>query len=232
MRAVDRAKSRFVALLMHQIVSPLATAHTCVSTLAKLGERLSAQDRDSLMSGALAKVVVVQELAKKLAELMAIRDGRVLADCTTVDIVTVIREEAENHRKAAEAENLRLRVELPAGSPGIHADPAGVRIIFANLIENAVKYSGGNADIVISGGVENGSFFASVRDHGPGIADKDSLRLFDEFFRGPQAVRKGIEGAGLGLAFVKALVTRYGGSVHVESHVGRGSTFTVSFPCV
>jgi signal transduction histidine kinase len=232
MRRVDRAKSRFVALLMHQIVSPLATAHACVSTLAKLGDRLSAEDRDSLMRGALSKVVVVQELAKKLAELTAIREGRALADCAAVDIVSVIRGEAENHRKAAEAGNLRLRVELPASSPRIHADPAGLRIIFANLIENAVKYSGGDADLVISGGVENGFFFASVHDHGPGIPDKDSLRLFDEFFRGAQAVRKGIAGTGLGLAFVKALVTRYGGSVHVESHVGRGSTFTVSFPCI
>ena len=211
MRRVDQAKSRFVGLLMHQIVSPLATAHTCVSTLAKLGDRLSAEDRDSLRRGALAKVVVVQDLAKKLAELMAIRDGRALADCTAVDIVAVLREEAESHRKAAEAENLRLRVQLPAGSPGIHADPAGLRIIFANLIENAIKYSGGNGDLVISGGVENGSFFASVRDHGPGIADKDSVRVFDEFFRGAQAVRKGVPGSGLGLAFVKALVTRYGG---------------------
>ncbi|MGO8705017.1 MAG: two-CW domain-containing protein [Candidatus Brocadiia bacterium] len=232
MRRVDQAKSRFVGLLMHQIVSPLATAHTCVSTLAKLGDRLSAEDRDSLRRGALAKVVVVQDLAKKLAELMAIRDGRALADCTAVDIVAVLREEAESHRKAAEAENLRLRVELPAGSPGIHADPAGLRIIFANLIENAIKYSGGNGDLVISGGVENGSFFASVRDHGPGIADKDSVRVFDEFFRGAQAVRKGVPGSGLGLAFVKALVTRYGGSVHMESRAGQGCTFTVSFPCI
>ena len=64
------------------------------------------------------------------------------------------------------------------------------------------------------------------------IRHKDIAHVFDEFFRCPDAVKRDIRGSGLGLSFVKALVTRYGGSVHVDSRVGEGSTFTVAFPCV
>ena len=232
MRRTDQEKSRFVALLMHQIISPLATAYTCVSTLAKLGTRIAAQDRDALMQGTLDKVVMVQELARKLLDLTAIQDGRALADCKTVDLVAVIRAEVENHSEAASARNIRLLADLPATPHRVHGDPMGLGIIFANLLENAVKYSRSGTDVLVSGRVEDGTVFAGVRDHGPGISDKDLDRLFDEFYRCADAAKKGIAGSGLGLAFVKALVTRYGGSVHVDSRVGEGSTFTVSFPCV
>jgi signal transduction histidine kinase len=230
-RRFDRAKARFVALLTHQIVSPLATAYTCVSTLRKLAPRLSSQDRESLMQGALDRVVGVQELAKKLLDLAAIQEGRVLADCKAVDIFAVLRTEVDRQKEAAEAKDIPLLVELPTAASRIFADPAGLGIIFANLLENAIKYSERGSQVIVSGRAEPGGVLASVRDHGPGIPDQDLARIFDEFFRGPSAVRNGAAGAGLGLAFAKALVARYGGSICVESHVGRGSTFTVSFPC-
>jgi signal transduction histidine kinase len=231
-RRFDKAKARFVALLTHQIVSPLATAYTCVSTLRKLAPRLSSQDRESLMQGALDRVVGVQELVKKLLDLAAIQEGRTLADCKAVDIIEAIRKEVESHAEAAEAKDLPLLVELPTAASRIFADPAGLGIIFANLMENAIKYSGRGAQVIVSGRTEQGVFLASVRDHGPGIPDQDLPRIFDEFFRGSSAVRDGAVGSGLGLTFVKALVARYGGSICVESQLGQGSTFTVSFPCI
>jgi signal transduction histidine kinase len=105
-------------------------------------------------------------------------------------------------------------------------------IIFANLLENAIQYSERGSEVIVSGRIEQGVFLASVRDHGPGIPDQDLPRIFDEFFRGPSAARNGATGPGLGLTFVKALVARYGGSIYVESQLGQGSTFTVSFPCI
>jgi signal transduction histidine kinase len=228
----DKAKSRFIALLTHQIVSPLATAYTCVSTLRKLAPKLSSQDRESLMQGALDRVVGVQELAKKLLDLAAIQEGRALADCKPVDILEAVRKAVESHADAARAKDIPLLVELPAAASRISADPAGLGIIFGNLLENAIQYSEPGSQVIVSGRAEQGRFLASVRDHGPGIPDQDLPRIFDEFFRGPGAVRTGIAGSGLGLAFVKALVARYGGSICVESQPGRGSTFTVSFPCI
>jgi signal transduction histidine kinase len=231
-RRFGRAKAKFVALLTHQIVSPLATAYTCVSTLRKLAPRLSSQDRESLMQGALDRVVGVQELAKKLLDLAAIQEGQALADCKAVDIFAALRKEVDRQKEAAEAKDIPLLVELPAAASRIFADLVGLGIIFANLLENAIQYSERGSEVIVSGRIEQGGFLASVRDHGPGIPDQDLPRIFDEFFRGPSAVRNGIVGSGLGLTFVKALVARYGGSIYVESQLGQGSTFTVSFPCI
>jgi signal transduction histidine kinase len=81
-------------------------------------------------------------------------------------------------------------------------------------------------------GAENDVFCGSVRDCGPGIRHEDIAHLFDEFFRCADAATKGTAGSGLGLSFVRALVTRYSGKIQVDSQLGKGSTFTVSFPCV
>ena len=232
MRRLGKARATSAALLTHQIVSPLATAYTCMSTLRKLAPKLSSQDRESLMQGALDRVMGVQELAKKLLDLAAIRDGRALADCKAVDILEAVRKEVESHTEAAEAKDIRLRVELPTTSSHIFADPAGLGIIFGNLLENAIKYSERGSQVIVSGRAGQGAFLTSVRDHGPGIPDQDLPRIFDEFFRGPSAVKNGVAGAGLGLTFVKALVARYDGSICVESRRARGATFTVGFPCI
>jgi len=217
---------------MHEIVSPLSTVYACVSTLAKLRESISQADRDALIQGALGKVVSVQELAKKLLDLAAIQEGRALADLQDVAVVEVIRDEVENRKDEAGQKSIRLRTTLPRTTPRLRADRTGLGLIFANLLSNAIKYSDRETDIVVSGRVEKNTFFTSVTDHSPGIPPQDLHRLFDEFFRCASAAKKGIPGSGLGLTFVRTLVSRYGGSVHVDSQLGQGSTFTVSFPCV
>ena len=232
MRRTDRAKSRFVALLMHQIVSPLSTAYTCVTTFAKLGHRIDPEQRDSLIRGALSKVHTVQDLAKKLLDLSAIQEGRALGELEDVDIVELIRAEVENHHEAAREREIRLRLRMPTTSVRIHADPTGLGIVFANLLGNAIKYSAPRTSVSVAGRAEAGVFSASVRDQGDGIASEDLPRLFDEFFRCADVAKKEIPGSGLGLTFVKTLVSRYGGSVRAESRPGKGTSFTVSFPCV
>jgi signal transduction histidine kinase len=232
MRRADQEKWRFVALLAHQIISPLATAYTCISTLAKLSGRLSCEESSALVRGALDKVVAVQELTKKLLDLNAIQDGQALADIVDVRIVDVIRGQVNSRQEAARAKNIRLIDSLPDVTCSVRADPTGLATIFAHLLENAITYSPSGTDIVVSGGVENDVFCGSVRDRGPGIRHEDIAHLFDEFFRCADAATKGTAGSGLGLSFVRALATRYGGTIQVDSQLGQGSTFTVSFPCV
>lgn len=230
-RRTDRAKSRFVALLMHQIISPLSTVYTCVSTLTKLAGRISADDSTALVQGALSKVLIVQELAKKLLDLAAIQSGRALADLKNVDMIQILHAEMRDHEKEAADKGIHLVAELPAGPFEVCADPTGLSLIFANLLSNAIKYSDSGTEIVVRGRAEEGTFFASVSDQGPGISSEDLDHLFDEFFRCADAAKREIPGSGLGLAFVRTLVARYGGSIHVDSQVGKGSSFTVSFAC-
>ena len=111
----------------------------------------------------------------------------------------------------------------------VATDPEKLRQIILNLLGNAVKFTE-RGEIRISACQENGDFKLAVADTGIGIDKPDLERIFDEFDRGRLTSAATYRGTGLGLAIVKSLVNVLGGTVDVESALGRGSTFTVTLP--
>jgi signal transduction histidine kinase len=107
----------------------------------------------------------------------------------------------------------------------------GFERVIENLVENAVKYTpaGGNVYVIVQR-IRGDEIEVRVIDTGIGIPDEALPHLFEEFYRASNAKASGEVGTGLGLAIVKDLVDRYGGNIEVESAVGKGSTFTVTFP--
>ena len=107
-----------------------------------------------------------------------------------------------------------------------------VQSIAQNLISNAVKYSAGRpgAKVVVYGGREGDEAVLEVTDNGPGMSEAVLARLYQPFFRAPEA--RGLPGQGLGLATTKRLVDAHGGTIRIRSTPGSGTTATVRFPCV
>jgi two-component system phosphate regulon sensor histidine kinase PhoR len=99
-----------------------------------------------------------------------------------------------------------------------------------NLIDNATKYSDAETAIEIAAIQDNGTISISVRDHGVGIASDHLPRLFERFYRVDKARSRAEGGTGLGLAIAKHIVLAHGGSMSVDSRVGKGSTFTICLP--
>jgi two-component system phosphate regulon sensor histidine kinase PhoR len=99
-----------------------------------------------------------------------------------------------------------------------------------NLIDNAIKYSDENTEITITSKSDNRNIVISVTDQGAGIAKKHFHRLFERFYRVDKARSRKMGGTGLGLSIVKHIVNIHNGTVHVESEVGKGSTFTIILP--
>jgi two-component system, OmpR family, sensor histidine kinase SenX3 len=99
-----------------------------------------------------------------------------------------------------------------------------------NLLENAVKYSPACQTVWIEAGQEEGRAVLRVKDRGMGIAPREQSRVFDKFVRGEAAKDACIQGTGIGLAMVRAIVNEHGGEVHLQSEVGQGSTFTIRLP--
>ncbi len=111
----------------------------------------------------------------------------------------------------------------------IKNDRQALRDVYLNLLNNAVKYSMNNGIISISSSLEENKCIISLTDYGYGIEKPNIKRIFDRFYRTPKA-RAHTKGTGLGLSLVKQLLTQMGGSISVESKIGEGSTFFVSFP--
>jgi two-component system phosphate regulon sensor histidine kinase PhoR len=96
-----------------------------------------------------------------------------------------------------------------------------------NLIDNALKYSEPDTQVVVSGFQRGGQIGITVRDHGRGIEERHIARLFERFYRVDRARSRKLGGTGLGLAIVKHIVQAHHGEIEVESEVGKGSTFTI-----
>jgi signal transduction histidine kinase len=112
------------------------------------------------------------------------------------------------------------------------ADAKGLEELLSNLLGNAIRYSRSGGKVVLRVQKAGDVLRLQVEDTGIGIPQEDLNRIFEEFYRSPNAREHTTAGTGLGLAIVKAVVERHGGSISVDSTLGQGTRFTVDFPLV
>lgn len=148
-----------------------------------------------------------------------------------------LREACEETLQTLEASVSRqdgqVQLELPPHLPAMACDPAALRQILVNLVENALKYSGPKPRVRILAREDVAALEVSVQDEGPGIPAEDLNRIFERFYRVDKARTRQAHapgGSGLGLAIVKHLVENYGGSVGVENLTERGCRFWFRIP--
>ncbi len=231
LKRFDKAKSRFVAVLMHHVGSPLATIACSLQALAQLGESLEPDDRQKLISISLDRINSIQTLSRRLLDLAAIRNGTSLAAIRPIDLAEPLRQEVETRIPTARERGVELVLTEEPGTFKVMADPDGLRVIFANLLDNAIKYSTRpekRVDATLS--LVGDCVRVSIRDRGMGIPPDEQGKIFEEFHRASNAAIAKVAGFGLGLAVVKELVDRFDGKMHLESALGVGTTFSIDFP--
>jgi signal transduction histidine kinase len=138
-----------------------------------------------------------------------------------------VRTARARHHLSEEA----VRLLEPAGG-AVLGDADELRTAITNLLDNAIKYSGGKVDVSVELDKDaNGNLLLRVRDEGIGMAREELKRIFNRFYRIPEAVALRVKGLGLGLHIVSAVAKRHGGTVYAESAgKGHGSTFTLQLP--
>jgi signal transduction histidine kinase len=149
-----------------------------------------------------------------------------LSDYCIHDIAQTVRSTLE---PLAADKKLAFKVEMPSGLPPGRGDGRRLAQVLINLVGNAIKFTDAG-EVAIKAEVNNGSFYVSVRDTGPGISADDQTRLFQEFQQADNAITKKKGGTGLGLAISKRIIEMHGGKIWVESQVGQGSTFAFTLP--
>ena len=123
----------------------------------------------------------------------------------------------------------RIEINLPPELPPVRMDIKWIRKVLHHLLENAAKYSEPGTPIFISAEVRDSIVITSVADRGVGIDDLDKALIFDKFYRG-QSQRFRVQGTGMGLAIVKAIIEAHGGQLEVTSQRGLGSVFSFTLP--
>ena len=123
-----------------------------------------------------------------------------------------------------------IKENLNASNPIVKADPVHIANVIHNLLENAIKYCEKEPEIQLSTDRTSGNFIVSFSDNGRGIPEEHQKAIFDKFYRVPTGDVHDVKGFGIGLHYVKLIMEAHGGSVTLNSTVGKGSTFIISLP--
>jgi signal transduction histidine kinase len=150
--------------------------------------------------------------------------------CVPVDACSVIRGAAEQGEKLARTHGLDFIATVPDGPIPIQADADALRRALLILMDNAVKYTPKGGSVKVKAETEDGFAVVSVSDTGIGIADQDRVHIFDRFWRADRARSREQGGAGLGLSIAKWVLDMHGGSIDIESELGKGSVFHLRVP--
>ncbi|MFZ1301082.1 MAG: HAMP domain-containing sensor histidine kinase [Candidatus Microsaccharimonas sp.] len=149
-----------------------------------------------------------------------------LAQTTVSEVYDTIRDDMQLR---SSSQGRSLAVTIPEGLPDIAADNASLSEVFANLIDNAIKYSNEGGAIAVTASSKGDTVEIAIEDHGIGMPGNVVSNLFQKFYRSHRS-RETVAGTGIGLYISKAIVESHGGNISVRSEEGRGSTFTVSLP--
>jgi len=132
----------------------------------------------------------------------------------------------------AEEKNISLILDSPEDLPTIKGNKVSIGEVFSNLISNGIKYNKEGGWVKISLSEADDYISVKISDNGMGIDNEHLSKIFDEFYRVDGRRNAPVKGSGLGLSIVKKMVNAHGGTIDVESEIGKGSVFKVDFPKV
>ncbi|TVQ50448.1 MAG: sensor histidine kinase [Gammaproteobacteria bacterium] len=207
-----RVQREFTANAAHELRTPLATLR------ARLESRFSAQELGDI-------ALEIEQLARLVEQLLCLArlESQEHFQCATFDAYAVALEVARELVPVALESGHYVTAATPEASVPAYGNATLTRLVFRNLIENAIQYTPAGTSITLSAG----SATVIIADDGPGIDAQTAALLFERFRRGPNAA--GV-GAGLGLAIARGVMERQGGRLSLDANAARGARFVMEFP--
>jgi PAS domain S-box-containing protein len=228
LREADRRKDEFLATLAHELRNPLAPIRNSLHILRMAGVQDPAVDRVTAMME--RQVAHMVRMVDDLLEVSRISRGKIELRKERVHLAEVLRSAVDTSLPLIEAAKHRLTVTIPEDDIAIDADPVRLAQVFANLLNNAAKYTPESGDIEISVELEQGMALICVKDNGEGIPPQMLGRVFNMFTQVNTGARAQ-GGLGIGLTLAKTLVLLHGGTIEAMSPgEGKGCEFLVRLP--
>jgi two-component system sensor histidine kinase BarA len=231
---MNRLKSDFLATMSHELRTPLNSIIGFSEVLAsndQLNERQRRYATNILNSGKMLLGMI-----NDILDLAKIESGKMEVHVEDFSVRDLCEAVATLVRPMAEQKDLDLRCVLDETLPLLRQDPGKIKQIIYNLLSNAIKFTPEGGRVTLTAAPEGRNLVISVADTGIGIAAEDRERIFEKFRQaGLAAARDGVltrehQGTGLGLSIVRELARLLGGSIELESELGKGSTFAVRLP--
>jgi signal transduction histidine kinase len=231
-RQVEEAskhKSQFLANMSHELRTPLNAilGYTELIIDGIYGE--APEKMRTVMERVQSNGKHLLGLINDVLDLSKIEAGQLVLSIQDYSIKDVVHGVYSAVEPLANSKKLAFKVDVPANLPPARGDDRRLTQVLLNLVGNAIKFTD-VGEVAVKAAASNGSVTISVRDTGPGIAEADQAKIFDEFQQADSTQAKAKGGTGLGLSIAKRIIEMHGGKLWVESNLGAGSTFSFTVP--
>jgi two-component system sensor histidine kinase/response regulator len=224
---LDRFKTTFMLTVTHELRAPLTGLQSFL--LALLKGYIPPERQKEMLQRAVERAQDLLDMVNDLLKLAAARGEEEITKRERLSLAEVLEKVFPLFKVQADEKGVDCTLEV-SHRPLVRANPDQMTQLWTNLISNGIKYtfSGGQVRVILR--EQDGWAVGTVEDTGIGIAPEDRPKIFEEFYRTPQAKELEPHGTGLGLPLVKRIVEGHGGTIEVESELGKGSRFTFRLP--
>ncbi len=228
LKQLERTRAEFVANVSHELRTPLSLIKGYVETLLD-GARKNPEVAERFLKIIERNAQRLDLLIQDLLTISALEAGRVKLNLQAVELRPLVEKVLGDLKPPADNKSITLVNQLP--DLITTADLSRLEQVFANLVDNAIKYGRTQGTVTVGGGkAGDGKIEIFVQDDGPGIPPESLDRVFERFYRVDKARSREQGGTGLGLSIVKHIVQSHGGKVWVKSELGKGATFFFTLP--
>lgn len=225
-KRVEAMRRDFVADASHELKTPVAAISAGTETILRAIED-GDQEAVARFAGQVDRTAA--RLARLVSDLLDL--SRLESEPSEVELISIDRLVADEVRMATpEAKQRSIELVLDTDPVNVAANRRELALAVRNLLTNALRFTESDGLVWVDVGREGGWAVVVVKDTGLGIPIRDLPRIFERFYRVDSARARDTGGTGLGLAIIKHVVDRHGGSVDVESELGKGSKFTIRLP--
>ena len=223
LRTIEEMKDDFVSNMTHELKTPISIAYSANDALLNYDTSDNPEKKEAYLTIAIKQLKRLGELVENILAMSMERRKTMTLKPDKIDLRGLVDEIVELQRMRGDKD---IAIEVQSkGNIRVNADKLHLSNVLNNLIDNAIKYSGGAVAINIR--ISHDSI--EVEDNGIGIPSKSLPFIFNKFYRVPHGNRQDVRGYGIGLYYVKQILEKMGWSISVKSQENRGSTFTIKF---
>lgn len=229
-RELERLKTEFISTISHELRTPLTSINGALGLIRTGAAGAISADMRELLDIAVTNTERLVNTINNMLDIGQLERGQMRMNSVVMTLPSALEPALRVVARQAEQRRVTIESQVAPDLPGVVADPRRVEQVLVNLLSNAIKFSQPEGRVIVTAGVNDGEVVVSVQDFGVGIAEEFRQRMFDKFEHEQAALTRAQQGAGLGLAICKQIVTALGGKIWVDSEVGHGSTFFFSMP--
>jgi two-component system, OmpR family, phosphate regulon sensor histidine kinase PhoR len=229
-KKLSEIRHDFVNNMTHEFKTPIATIGLACEALRDC----DVQKTEGLYSSYLSMIDEENKrlgtMAEQILQSAVMDKGELVLRKENMDLHDVIRESVNTKMLQARKKNGNIYTNFEASRHYIRADKVHMTNVVLNLLDNAIKYCDGPPEILIRSRNIPNAIEISVQDNGIGISKANQKKIFEKLYRVPTGNIHNVKGFGLGLSYVKAIVEKHGGTVHLQSELKKGTTFYLRLP--